>query len=314
MKKKGARHRRRWHPAAVLGLAAVAGIVGGTLLQLAIGKPLEAGPGSPADENPFLSKAPPPRFVPSRDRPRRFADANPRSLSATEGLPTYPGSRPEGFHGDIRARDIPMNMAWFHTSDPIEEVMAWYKEELTIGGQEAFAHRYSPASGYVGYHDEEAGKMRVVAVMRQGDGTMVMPGATKVSDLHQSSSTPPPKVPHPRDAMHTNVIEIAEGGTKQTTITGLVLDRSIDDLEAFYAEDLERRGWRVDRRAAPRTDGTARLEARRGGEYIDVSLSGGGPGVGGSPSPTHLMVILRSPNESPQAQFKDFNPKTEVVQ
>ena len=80
------------------------------------------------------------------------------------GLPPYPAASSVPFDGSMRTNDVPLDAVIVMTSDPVKQVMEYYRAALAQRGIQPIEHMFSPQSGYVGFFDEMSGTMRMATV------------------------------------------------------------------------------------------------------------------------------------------------------
>ncbi|RMG19752.1 MAG: hypothetical protein D6729_04485 [Deltaproteobacteria bacterium] len=191
---------------------------------------------------------------------------------ALDGLPVYPGAKPNALGDSVAAGGVPLSVAWFETPDPIEDVMAWYEKKLSENDYLVVGHAFSGASGYVGYRESENGVMHVVTMIRQGEGTMVIPSKARTGDLLQVEQRLPEWLPAPEGAQGAMIVEVGESGSQQESVSAFVEGGDILELIDFYRKALGARGWQVERsrRESPLA---GRVDASRPGQRLSLFLS-----------------------------------------
>lgn len=249
------------NPGRLLVITALVGVVGGTVLafwrEARDAEEVERLQDA-ADQLPEVEFVPP---QPPADR------AGPVKLAALEGLPQYPGANARhlssGAHQDI---------AWFSTSDDIEQVLAFYEKEFIAKGKLAVGHQYSPFAGWVGYMDVTDHRLHLISVLRQSEETLVFPSTSWPEKMLDGAAAVPAGLPVVAGAEGGVAFDLGAGG-RQVWL-GSFANRTPDDLAQAWHAGLQKQGWDVKR---SEESGLPKLDARGPAGSLQVGFKRDGP-------------------------------------
>lgn len=248
----------------MLIVAAVAGLVLGLIAQR-IDVAFAPPPGIDSDAivgpifEPGPDDEPPPAVVP---------------VAAMAGLPAYPNARPSRLGDRMVAQGVPMEAAWFSTSDAPEDVMAYYQKALGEAGLPVVSNSIrGGGAGYVGYQEKNSELMRVISVVPYMSETLVFLSNGRAGDLLEGLPTEevPDELPHPDEAVGEMVFQLTAEDTVQHSIVARVPEGEVVALTEFYETGFEEKGWRI-QSVLTSTPGEVRLEARKGDRNAQLVL------------------------------------------
>lgn len=261
-------------PYRILGLAAVAGVVGG------LGLSYRAGLQHQAEVDEIMAEAgkqlPPQGFPAPPPLPRTKGPTF--NMKAVEGLPPYPGgmpadllSQPEGVGGE-------MQMVWFETPDSPSQIIYYYEQKFAEKGLFSMTHFYSEAAGYVGYLDPKAEidspggqKLHLISVIRQGERSVVFASSSYPQKLLNGDQKLPAGVPELPGTSSSLVFNFDERSLAQKSWVGTIENKTIDEVMTWYQQSFKEKGWQVGV-AQIGDDGTGKIEASRAPSHATVSI------------------------------------------
>ncbi|WP_233261281.1 hypothetical protein [Vitiosangium sp. GDMCC 1.1324] len=191
---------------------------------------------------------------------------------ALSHFPPYPhGSRPEVLAADYLGDKAPMAVAWFTTQDPPDQVLSHYAGTLLDAGLPALGLRYNDNAGYVGYWSPASEEVHLVSALAQGGETLVFISSGRMAPLLDGQPQVPEWIPLPVDAEDASALSFQLEGATQHTVSARVPESTVTEVETFFREALEKKGWGVRELHAPDDVGTE-LEVNRGTVFGMVML------------------------------------------
>ena len=170
-------------------------------------------------------------------------------VAAGEGdvlLTPYPAASSMPFDGSMRTNDVPMDAVVMMTSDPIKQVMEYYRAALAQRGIQPVEHMFSPQSGYVGFFDEMSGTMRMATVTtRPGGGTMLVLSSMDPRPLATRSAKIPADLPSLPGAENIVTTQAPIGSGQQRTVSFTLSGVNPKQARARLTESAVSLGWRV---------------------------------------------------------------------
>jgi hypothetical protein len=182
---------------------------------------------------------------------------------ATSGLPPYGAAAPRALAADYLDSNSRIAAAWFLTTDPPEQVLAFYRQALLDAGLPPVEHRYEANAGYVGYLDPATREVHVVSVLAQGGETVVFISSGQVEPFLQGRGEVPEELPLPEGARAPVVLTFRQEGRVQHSVTAEAPEAGVAELAAFFREAFAARGWVLEGEAE-QEGGGARLQVSRG--------------------------------------------------
>ncbi len=205
---------------------------------------------------------------------------------ALRGIPPYPGASPRRLVSGGKALGGVRAIAWFSTTDPVEDVVSFYTQAFSRLELGPVSHLYGPSAGYAAWLEGrrgpdaslEEGSLHLVSAIRGGPGeTLVLLSASEPERLLDAQPQLPPGVVLPKGASRLLVLDLAEVGAPRETIHASAGGASVGELVSFYEQSFERRGWTL---TAKKQEGArATLAARRAGVQQVVALTAAQGGV-----------------------------------
>ena len=172
-----------------------------------------------------------------------------RPPRATDGLATYPDRGLGPTAGEVPVGDAlsvngqPMQLSLFFTSDPPDQVIAWYSDALTKKGLIPIAHSEDQV-GHVSVFDPDDGLQRFVTALPQGDGqTLVLVGLTnprKPPHLLTGAKTAPFPVP---EQQRGYLSYASDDAGQRAQNAQFVTTLSAPAVLAFYRKELAAGGY-----------------------------------------------------------------------
>jgi hypothetical protein len=109
-----------------------------------------------------------------------LSEQDPGANYFPEGMPMFEGSRPTPLGTDIKVNDVPMQVAYFETDRPVDEVRTFYLNEFK---QMKIQAHSDMGDGWANVYGEDFKKnvQRLVAIQRQGARTFVFPSIVPLS-------------------------------------------------------------------------------------------------------------------------------------
>ncbi|OJT24247.1 hypothetical protein BO221_13795 [Archangium sp. Cb G35] len=191
---------------------------------------------------------------------------------ALSHFPPYPrGTRPEVLAADYLGEKSPIAVAWFTTQDTPDQVLSHYSGTLVDAGLPALGHRYNENAGYVGYWSPASKEVHLVSALAQGGETTVFVSSGQMQPLLEGGPQLPQWIPMHPEAEDTSALNFQLEGATQHTVSARVPESTVPEVEAFFREDFQKRGWSVTELHAPDEVGTE-LEVRRGAMFGLVML------------------------------------------
>jgi hypothetical protein len=214
------------------------------------------------------------------------------------GLPPYPTAASVPFDGSMRTNDVPLDAVVVMTSDPIKQVMEYYRTALAQRGIEPMEHMFSPQSGYVGFFDETSGTMRMATVTtRPGGGSMLILSSMDPRPLVTRPVGIPADLPSLPGAENVVTTLAPLGPGKQRTVSFTLSEVAPGEARSRLIQASAGLGWHVAPSEKP--FGNQDLILNRGREMCVIRLST--MPAEGSQEPTlsvTMVVIDRGPTRN----------------
>lgn len=271
--------------ARVLGGTALIGILAGagisTLQQRKIDRELERM----YDEGQTLV----PSAVPPEVKVEDYMRPDPESL---RGIPPYPGANPRRMSSMPTYQGQEFAVAWFSTSDSVDQVISFYEKVFHGLPTPVVSHRFSPNGGYAGFYemppldggldggkvDVMAGKVHLVSAVHSGSQTLVFVSNSQPMAYLNQATTLRGGVELPPNALRPQVISIGEGPVKKKTVFSVVPGSSLEDVRMHFEQSYTSSGWKL----APwvfNDDGSISTSATRKDENSTLLLKSEGSDV-----------------------------------
>lgn len=260
-------------PFRVIGFAAVLGIVGGTamsfraqhqrdleLQQLAS----EPDRGAPVDAPPGVHGT----VGPGKPLGRLPVTVH---LTATEGLPQYPGANVRSLSDQLSAQGVEMNIAWFSTKDEVGKVLSFYAKKFDEEHKVATAHLFSEKAGYVGYMDTDTRRMHLISAIRQGKETVVFPSSSYPGKMLEGKGQLPPSLPTVAGAEGNLAFDFGDGQRLSKMWLAMVRQKTLRQVIDQYKQALTEKGWDV-KEAMTLSDAQGRVDAKQGKSEVQVDF------------------------------------------
>lgn len=163
------------------------------------------------------------------------------------GMPAYPSTESVKYEGRMRTNDVPLDAVVSTTSDDFDSVMDWFKKQVRARGELGVWHQHSPASGYVGYFDPDAGTMRLVTVLTLPNGrTMLVYSNMNPRPLVETPLDHIPEgLPAPEGATRVVSTESRQGQGRHRTISFTLPDTTPAQARLSLGKAAVERGWAV---------------------------------------------------------------------
>lgn len=205
-------------------------------------------------------------------RPTRSAWEEGILRRALSHFPPYPhGSRPQVLAADYLGQQAPIAVVWFTTRDTPDQVLTHYSGTLMDAGLPTMGHRYNENAGYVGYWSPSSKEVHLVSALAQGGETTVFVSSGQMAPLLEGAPKVPEWIPMPMAAEDASALDFQLEGATQYAVSARVPESTVAQVETFFREDFEKRGWSVTGLHAP-DDLGAELEVRRGSVFGLVML------------------------------------------
>lgn len=142
-------------------------------------------------------------------------DAYPHSL----GMAIYPQSRSVPIDGELSTGGVPLDAQVFMTSDSVEQVLSYYRQDLKKRKLIIAEHHFGPHSGYVGYYHTKSRTMRLATVQtRPGGGSMIVLSAMNPLPLVGKPMEIPEGLPDLPSAINVVTTEQEQAGATHQTV------------------------------------------------------------------------------------------------
>jgi hypothetical protein len=218
--------------------------------------------------------------------------------ASIRGLPVYPNSSPKGMISPPKVQGVPMALSWFETRDPVESVLAFYDNYLTLAEIHHATHMFHANAGYSGWLEAKFaptkegfipvgydagyildGVMHVATALRQGDKTVVLLSAMEpVAVLRAQAPQLPPGLVLPPSATKPQVFELGETPGARIAVHARVAGGALADAVLFYERHFKEGNWVVSESRTV-SERSATMTATRGNDVQMISLQAGSDGV-----------------------------------
>lgn len=282
-KDSAGRAGRSWSIGAVLAVAALVGIVVGTLA----GRGWNDEPDVPVADVERAAEGAAPLGAPSEVRATGQHDPMVPELSLLAGFPPFPGAKPRAMGKAAFVSGMPLELAWFSTTASAAEVIRFYEVEFEKAELFWVTQWRGANVGSVGYLERDevedggvaAGVMRLVSVVgREGGGeTVVFLSRSRPQWALDGNERVPAGVVLPEGAVAPAVVEVREEGSRRATITTRVEGGRVAEVAKGLERRLRVEGWQVADVAGDERRTT--LTARKGGATQTYALRQEGGGV-----------------------------------
>ena len=235
-------------------------------------------------------------FAPGK---RLSLDVTAPPAAALEGLPEYPGAMPRRVAEKMSGQGGQMAVAWFSTSDSVDQVLSFYERAFARAGHVYAVHRFNARTGYAGWMQPDRagayadaglamldGVMHVASVLREGHTTVVLLSAARPTSLMGDNARMPAGLTLPPWADPPQVFDIGEGALSQATVFSEVKGHAAEEVDQWLRTHLKQQGWEI----ADHASGEKRtaLDFRRVHERLSVVLT---------PSEEKVVVMLQYANQ-----------------
>jgi hypothetical protein len=193
-------------------------------------------------------------------------------LPAVHGLPQYPGA----FVRPVSQSDA-LDVAWFSTKDGLDDVIAFYEQELAAKGKIVVSHRYSAFAAYVGYRELSTGRLHLVSVLRQPDQTLVFPSQSSPEQLAQTDAKAPAGLPSIEGSEGGVNLELGEGPAPRKVWLTTFPNRTLEDVTRAWRAGLTASGWSIEPLPGGGSDAAVRIDATKGSTSARITLQRGAP-------------------------------------
>ncbi len=215
------------------------------------------------------------------------------------GLPPYPTASSVPFDGSMHTNDVPLDAVVVMTSDPIKQVMEYYRAALVQRGIEPMEHMFSPQSGYVGFFDESSGTMRLATVTaRPGGGSMLILSSMDPRPLMTRPAEIPADLPSLPGADNVVTTQAPLGPGKQRTVSFTLSETAPAEARSRLIQAAATRGWSVAPTEKP--FGDQDLILKRGKEMCVIRIST--MSAEGDPHPTLSVTMVVIDRATPPNQ------------
>ncbi|QRK08214.1 hypothetical protein JQX13_51225 [Archangium violaceum] len=200
-------------------------------------------------------------------------DADPFAFSV------YRGVRPEPMGSQTLINGARMDIATLIVEDPPHMVMNFYREAMVKAGLHYIVGRVDEVPGmtYLSFRPAGSQNMKTVTLVPHGAGTVILASVGNPEELIQGRPPLPRDVPLPPNAEMPTAIQQMEPGLASRSSLFVVRDSSVQKIQAFYREELTRRG------------------------FVPVTVQDGLPGMESYQKGSTLLSISAKPHSDPTA-------------
>ncbi len=158
-------------------------------------------------------------------------------------LPVYPKAVSRPFAGRLEANQIPIDAVVLETSDSLEQVLDFYRRDLSPKVKHVVEHHFDPALAYIGFYDEQAESMRLATLIRMPQGvTWVILSGMDPRMLARPMDVPP-GLPAVEGAGGVVITSSNERGGRSSTVSFTVEGKPPERVRAELEESARSLGW-----------------------------------------------------------------------
>jgi hypothetical protein len=188
---------------------------------------------------------------------------------ATAELPPYKDSVPQELEADYLGPNSRIAVAWFVTSDTLDEVLGFYYQTLLEAGLPVVSHLYNENAGYVGHVDPATKEAHLVSALDQGGQTWVFVSSGDAHSLLKDQDPLPEELPMPTGAQEPVVLSFRQEGRIRYSVHADVPQGRTEELVAFYRTAFGAQGWTLESGQAQEA-GAMHMLASRGRDRISA--------------------------------------------
>lgn len=194
--------------------------------------------------NPYASEDAWKEFVRRQfsDQPERSETVDPDPF----GFSLYRGARPEPMGEQTLINGARMAIASLIVEDPPRMVGNYYMDAIQRDGHFPITGDVPDVPGmtYISFRPEGSHNLKTITLVPHGSGTVILASVGNPEDMLQSPSMPddiplPPKVELP------SAIQQLEPGQASRSASFVVHESTVEQVRAFYRQELPRRGFVV---------------------------------------------------------------------
>lgn len=157
----------------------------------------------------------------------------------------YRGVRPEPMGTQTLINGASMEIASLIVEDPPHVVMKFYERALEKAGISQIKGQVEEVPGmiYLSFRPRGSKKLRTITLVPHGEGTVILVSVANPEELIEGRPALPDNLPLPPNAEFPTAIQQLEPGLASRSALFVVRDSSVEKVNAFYREELLRRGF-----------------------------------------------------------------------